>query len=102
MYSRTYGLAAAARDERQGRSGGEKKHDEQAAGQRASGRAGELTGDQLGGGCNSSVAATAAGRPPAWAVRPPAAAGRQLVVYGEKAKIIFNVKKIRKGERKQS
>ena len=27
-YSRTYGLAAAARDERQGRSGGEKKHGE--------------------------------------------------------------------------
>ena len=41
VYSRTYGLAAAARDERQGRSGGEKKHGVQAAGQRASGRAGE-------------------------------------------------------------
>ena len=37
VYSRTYGLAAAARDERQGRSGGEKKPREQAAGQRASG-----------------------------------------------------------------
>ena len=45
-YSRTYGFAAAARDERQGRSGGEKKHGEQAAGQWASGRADELTGDQ--------------------------------------------------------
>ena len=41
VYSLTYGLAAAARDERQGRSGGEKKHGLQAAGQRASGRAGE-------------------------------------------------------------
>ena len=33
VYSRTYGLAAAARDKRKGRSGREKKHGEQAAGQ---------------------------------------------------------------------
>ena len=81
VYSRMYGLAAAARDERQGRSGGEKKYGEQAAGQRESGRAGERTGYQLGGDCNSSVAATATGRPPALAGRPPAVAGRQSVVY---------------------
>ena len=81
VYSRTYGLAAAARDERQGRSARERKHGEEVAGQRARRRAGERTGYQLGADCNRSVAATGTGRPPALARRPPAVVGRQSVVF---------------------
>ena len=116
---RAYGLATAARDDGTGAgvqpdvwpsSGGQGRttgavgrgeRPRQAGGQ-VNGRAGERTGDRLGGSRNRGVAATAAGRLPALAGRPPAAAGDQSVVYERESKnyILYKEKERREKENK--
>ena len=108
MYSRTYGLATAARDERQGRVcsrayglatvARDGRYNTRAVGrENEHGRAGGRASKQSVGW----AAAETAGRPPAAAGRPPATAGDQSVVCErENGDYILYKEKIRKEEKK--
>ena len=104
VYSRTYGLATAARDERQGRVcsrayglatvARDGRYNTRAVGrENEHGRAGGRASKQSVGW----AAAETAGRPPAAAGRPPATAGDQSVVCErENGDYILYKKKIKK------